>query len=114
VFRNMTGFPLKLKEATLVSDGALTANGSNYAEITVSHGTAGDLSTAAFATTDSDEVAADGGTGNWVADTPESLLITAANTTLADGEIVHVLVDSTPGTGVAVPKFLLCLGYERA
>lgn len=114
VFRNLTGYALKLKSASLVSDGTLTAHASNYAEITVSHGTAGDLSTAAFASTDSDVAAAAGGTGNWVADTPEDLLLTAANATLAAGELVHVLVDSTPGTGVAVPKFLLCLKYERA
>lgn len=114
VFRNMTGFPLRLKSASLVSDGTLTANGSNYAEITVSHGSAGDLATAAFATTDSDVTAANGGTGDWVADTPENLLLTAANAQLDAGDLVHVLVDSTPGSGVAVPKFLLCLKYERA
>src|SRR5690349_21302667 len=115
VYHNNTGFALELKEAKLISTGTLTAHASNYAEITVSHGTVGAFTSAATASTDSDVVAASGGTGDWVADTPESLLVstTYANRLLANGGYVKVLTDSTPGTGVAVPQYMLALRYRR-
>lgn len=115
VFHNSTGYKLALISAKIISTGALTANGSNYAEITVSHGTVGAFLSAATASTDSDVAAAAGGTGDWVADTPETMLLSAtqANIELAEGGFVKLLTDSTPGTGVAVPQYLLCLRYRR-
>ncbi len=115
VYHNTTGYKLQLISAKLISTGTLTANGSNYAEITVSHGTVGAFLSAATCSTDSDVAAAAGGTGDWVADTPETLLLssTQANLELAEGGFTKVLTDSTPGTGVAVPQYLLCLRYRR-
>jgi hypothetical protein len=115
VYHNSTGYKLQLISAKLISTGTLTANGSNYAEITVSHGTVGAFLSAATCSTDSDVAAGAGGTGDWVADTPEPLLLssTQANLELAEGGYTKVLTDSTPGTGVAVPQYLLALRYRR-
>ncbi len=110
IFRNTTGQNLRLVSAQYIPDAALTSSDSVYLTLSVLKGVAGTVTTSQASRTT--QVTA--GTGNWVADTPISLTLsaTAANLVLADQEIV-CLDKAVASTGTKLVAGCLQLVYRR-
>ena len=107
-WRNLLGCTVQLMEAQYVPDAALTAHDTNYATVSVLKGASAAVTTSAAAKT---TVVAN---GNWVADTPVTITLSAtlANLQIADDEIVALDI-AKAGTGVAVPAGVLVLRLRR-
>lgn len=86
-----------VEAATICPGGALTADNTNNAVLTLAKadGAGGSATTVAAITTN---VAS----GNWVADTFKDMTVTAADATVNDGQILTLKI-TKGGTGVAVP-----------
>jgi len=89
----------RIVSVEFVPDATLTAHDTNYATLTLNKGTAGSLDAAATVTTK-----ITGGTGDWVADTPEALTLssTEANLLVASGDNLNFDI-AKASSGVAVP-----------
>lgn len=100
-------FKLRVVSLTICPHAALTANDTNNAVVTLGKADgAGGSSTAIGALTTN--VAS----GNWVADTFKEVTLTAANTTVNDGQIVTLKL-TKGGTGVVVPASSYALRVRR-
>ena len=112
LFKNTTGFNLRLVSAEYVPEAAVTADNTDYTTLDIAHQAlpAGSLaSPAAFQTT---EIT---GTGDWVANTPVALTLgSEADKILSDGEYALVELDGTTGVGVDLPIGVWVLDYEVA
>jgi hypothetical protein len=97
-FVNPFDFALKVVSAKLVSAAALTAHDTNNAVISFRTDDGAD-STPAIAVSWTTSTT---GTGNWVADIPESGTVTAANANLAAGACLHFGI-TKGSSGVIVP-----------
>lgn len=93
--------------AKVVGDAALTANDTNNATLDVNVGAAGALTTAATVTTST------GGSGSWVADTPEDLPLSSTDSdrTFDPGEVLNY-DRAKAGTGVVIPDHALTVEIE--
>lgn len=111
LWKNDTGFDLILEEAEIMPTVAVTANDTNYTTIAIAHGTVGAFT--ACVTTMTTKIT--GGTGDWVADTPEAFTVTTASSAdvLSNGEYVKLTYDGTNGTGVDLPRCSAILRYRR-
>lgn len=99
--------PLKCKitAVSFVPSAAVTANGTNYSDYTVTRYTAGATATSVAVRT--------WAAANSVAETPEVLTLsaTAANLLLAAEDTLSV-VKSVGGTGLVIPDGLLVIRYQ--
>jgi hypothetical protein len=109
VYVNPFDFPLKVVSGRLVSAAALTAHDTNNAVISFRTDDGAD-STPAIAISWTTSTT---GTGNWVADIPESGTITAANAVLAAGACLHFGI-TKGSSGVVVPVTYFSLRLQRA
>lgn len=97
-------FDIQVTAAVFVPSAAITANGTNYSDYTLTRYTAGasgtTVATRSWAATNS------------VAETPESMTLsgTAANLLLSSGDTLSV-VKSVGGTGLVIPDGLLVVTY---
>jgi hypothetical protein len=108
-FVNPFDFPVKVVSGRLVSAAALTAHDTNNAVISFRTDDGADSVPAiAISWTTSTT-----GTGNWVADIPESGTVTAANVVLAAGACLHFGI-TKGGSGVIVPVTQFTLRLQRA
>ena len=112
LWKNDTGYDLVLEEAEIMPSAAVTANDTNYTTLAMAFGTVGAY--VAAVTTMTTKIT--GGTGDWVADTPEPFTVSATLSarTLAAGEYVKLTLDGTNGTGVDLPRCSAILRFKRA
>lgn len=108
IWKNTLGVSLRLEEAIVIPDAALTAADATALTLSVLKGVAGSVTTSAAAIT------TNLASGNWVADTPRSLTLsaTAANRVVADGEIVCV-DKAIASTGTIHPAGCVQLKFRR-
>lgn len=112
IYRNTLGVDLRLVEAIYIPDAALTAADATKLTLSIKKGAAGAVTTEQATVNTATE--GGGGTGDWVADTPEALTLsaTAANLVLANNEIVCV-DKAVTGAGTALVAGCLQLKYRR-
>lgn len=111
-FKNTLGVSLRLEEAIYIPDANLTAADATKLTLSVLKGVAATVTTSAAAVNTA--TTGGGGSGNWTADTPVSLTLsaTAANRVIADGEIVCV-DKAVTGAGTILPAGRLQLKLRR-
>jgi hypothetical protein len=109
VWVNPYDFAVKIVSGRLVSAAALTAHDTNNAVISFRTDDGAD-STPAIAISWTTSTT---GTGNWVADIPESGTITAANAVLAAGACLHFGI-TKGSSGVVVPVTYFSVRIQRA
>ena len=107
-WRNKTGMNVRLESAEYVPDAALTAHDTNFATVSVLKGASAAVTTSAASKT---TVIAN---GDWVADTPVALTLsaTAANRVLAADDILCLDI-AKAAAGVAVPAGVLVCKLRR-
>lgn len=103
----LTTHAVRVISAKLIPGGAVTADNTNYTTVSLVYndGAGGAATTVAALTT---QVAS----GNWVANQPKTLTVTAANAEVASGKLFAVDLTGT-GAGVATPAFILHVTYQE-
>lgn len=100
---------IQIKAVRYVPDAALTSNDATFATITVSVRNADGTNQQTVASV-STKTSGSGGSGNWTQWVAVALALTAANATLAAGQILTVSI-AKASTGVIVPAGELVLDY---
>jgi hypothetical protein len=97
----VTDVDFKVTSVRFTPGAALTSDDTNYATLSLvyNNGAGGSDTVVATATT---KTSGGGGTGNWTADTPVTIAITAANAVVPAGSNLQFKIAKT-GTGVVVP-----------
>ncbi len=108
-FENKTGRQLEVTSVTILPDGTVTANDTNYATITLERedGAAGGKETVAVITTK-----ITGGSGDWAAGVPVTLTITSANRFI-DPDAVLSMKIAKAASGVAIPASVATVKMEE-
>lgn len=104
-------FPVSVRVTSLVAipTANVTADATDYATVSIAHddaaspGTDVALGSHVFDTPTTD---------NWVADTAETIAVTAANSVLPAGSLLKVSITKT-ASGLATPNFALHVTAER-
>ena len=112
LWKNATAHAYRLISAEFVPEAAVTADNTNYSTVAIAHQAAPAAALGDVAASMQTSIAA--GTGNWVANTPEALTLSAteADKVIAAGEYAVLELDGTEGTGVNLPVGVWVLVYE--